>query len=258
MRIKNLFRDLRERHLLIPVVVLLVAIVAVPVALSSSATEAPIPATPTGAGGDNAAVPAVLAEEEVGIRDYTKRLDSMRSKNPFVQQFEVDENANGGTGDQEVEPIDYGADAAADVPADDGSSGSGGGSAGDNSDEVLLFTVHADIRAGAKGNVKMYRDVATMTFMPSERTPISLFLGADEGTEKAGFSIASDVYVTGGDGKCEPHANDCQFLTLKRGQSMEFAYEPDGDPFVIKLVDLYLVEITAEDPEYAGLRAQQG
>ena len=87
--LNHLYRDLRDRRLLFPAVALLVALIAVPVAFSSSsAPTAPPPPAPTASGTEPAPAtePAVLAEE-LGVTNYQKRLERLQSKNPFKQQY---------------------------------------------------------------------------------------------------------------------------------------------------------------------------
>ncbi len=93
----DLYRDLRDRHLLLPAVALIVALVAVPMVLAKD--EAPPPLGPPPPTDETAAtVPAVLAGTEVSVRDYTKRLEQLKSKNPFDQQFPVSPDTLDGSG----------------------------------------------------------------------------------------------------------------------------------------------------------------
>lgn len=75
-------RDLRDRHLLIPVIALLVALVAVPVLMTREGEPPPAPAAEPLSGAADAVAPAVLVEN-VGVRDYERRLDALKRRNPF-------------------------------------------------------------------------------------------------------------------------------------------------------------------------------
>ena len=82
--------DLRSRRLLPVVVLLLVALVAVPIVISqggNSSSNTPIKP----ASGSADAVPeterAVVAYLPSGVRNYKQRLDDQSAKNPFRDQF---------------------------------------------------------------------------------------------------------------------------------------------------------------------------
>jgi hypothetical protein len=87
----DLYYDLKERHLLPLVVVLLVAMVAVPIYVKSSAassSEEPPHAAPiataaiVNAGGEG----IVVARSEPGLRDFKRRLKGARALDPFEQK----------------------------------------------------------------------------------------------------------------------------------------------------------------------------
>lgn len=87
----DLFYDLKERHLLPLVAVLIVAIVGAPIYFNSSSKtedepEATLPqaATSSTAAGANGTI--VVARSEPGLRDYRRRLKDYRALDPFRQQ----------------------------------------------------------------------------------------------------------------------------------------------------------------------------
>lgn len=84
--LNDLYCDLRDRRLLLPIAALLVAIVAVPLLLSNSSPAPLPPAVPAATDQAAAVTPAVLAESS-GVRDYQKRLVALKRTNPFEQQF---------------------------------------------------------------------------------------------------------------------------------------------------------------------------
>ncbi|HKG35442.1 MAG TPA: hypothetical protein VKA89_03275 [Solirubrobacterales bacterium] len=87
--VADLFRDMRDRHLLPLVAVAAIAIVAVPLLLSSSAPELTSTEGTTGipivAGGEPPELTVVA--DTSGLRDYRKRLRHLEKKNPFRQHF---------------------------------------------------------------------------------------------------------------------------------------------------------------------------
>ena len=95
--LNDVYRDLRDRHLLLPAVALLVALIAVPLVLRKPAEEPAVAPPPVAASADTTAVTsAVLVDNSVSVRDYEKRLAKLKSKNPFEQHFGVDQSDSAG------------------------------------------------------------------------------------------------------------------------------------------------------------------
>ena len=86
--LNNLYRDMRDRRLLLPALALVIAVIAVPAALSSSsATTAPPPAPAAAGSAHEAATSPAVLTEQLGVTDYRKRLEQIKSKNPFRKHF---------------------------------------------------------------------------------------------------------------------------------------------------------------------------
>jgi len=85
--LNNLYRDMRDRRLLVPALALLVALIAVPVMLKSSPSSSPpSPQASSGTGEATATEPAVVTRQ-LGVTNYRKRLGALQSKNPFRKHF---------------------------------------------------------------------------------------------------------------------------------------------------------------------------
>jgi hypothetical protein len=281
----NLYRDLQDRRLLPLVAVLVVAIPALPIALSQD-TEAPPPAPPPAVAGEKEipTLPAVLASDP-GLRDYRERLESLDSKDPFTQRFsgpsekaaeaasvskvEAPSGGSGGfaappagaIGGPSTDPI--GATSASTSTSTGGSTStstsgstvsgsSGGGSQGGGGTTSQWFTYRIDVTTGRAGDAEERKDVKRGTVLPSQSNPVALYLGTGEGGNRAQFLVSGDVVRTHGEGKCLPSPSDCQILTLKPGQERRFDFAPRGEPdtFVIKLDAIRLVEV--DEPEGSG------
>jgi hypothetical protein len=244
--VEDVYRDLRDRRLLPLVALLLLAIVAVPVALSVSS------GTPSSTGAPLAEIvpadapeaqAAVLAEYP-GLRDYRKRLDALKSQNPFEQQFETSGLA--GTevesGSASVETIAEsggapvtGGDESGSVVATGGSStttsspdtSSSGGSVDSGEaveTEIFFYTFKVDLQYGLEGDVKERRNVKLLDLL----SPIGTFLGASPDASRAVFALSSNVTAVSGEGDCAPSAESCDFLSLEKGQSASLAYQQEG------------------------------
>jgi hypothetical protein len=256
----DVLSDLRDRHLLIPVVALLAALVAVPVLLKSTSEPAP-PAPPAADSALEGAAtqPAVLAEN-VTVRDYRERLEALQSKNPFRERFSSPAAGSGEqiAGLQDTSPTGSptgttGSPTAttsdATVSTGTGTSApSSGGGGGDTSppsptQETTWFTWRIDVNVGPQGSVGERNGVSRLSFLPSASKPVIAFLGATESGKKAAFAVSTDVSSTSGEGNCAPSASVCQYVIMREGQVRTFDYAPDGKTYRLKLRDIHAVKL---------------
>ena len=276
----DLYRDLRDRRLLLPVVALLVAIVAVPVVLKSDSSVTPPPAPPAALAEDAAqAAPAVLVADS-GVRNYRERLAALKQKNPFDQKFvlppqsSVDLESTGDTvtapdagsgtvdavggGDPATsvsDSVDTAVNAANDAvetePSEPPDSSEPAEPAEPSKSEVRFYAGRIDVTVGELGDAKRVDGVSYLELLPSASNPVVAFLGLAEGGEGAAFSVSRDVVETDGDGSCAPKKPaPCQFLTMHVGDQQTFKYA-DGRTFRLTLRDTEIVRVP--DP-----REQQG
>jgi hypothetical protein len=241
--LNDLYRDLRDRRLLIPAVGLIVALVAVPFVLAKdpapvSAPLAPPPAEAT------AAQPAVLAEQ-VGIRDYRKRLEALKSKNPFKQQFALPTP-------ESVAIADDGGGSTSSTDAATGSLGTASTSTGLGSTSSdlptaspatpvpqpapgtvkhtrKLITRVVDVTLGPLGETKKYDNVKRTDVLPSNDEPLIAYFGANPNGKRAAFLISSTVVSSDGDGTCSPDPDTCSFVTMKEGDQRYLHVQPEGE-----------------------------
>jgi hypothetical protein len=265
----GLYRDLDDRHLVLPALLLVVAIIAVPVVLGGSSAEpaAPPPA-PVVADAHATAVESAVLATDPGVRDYTQRLEALKEKNPFVQQFADKSSEN---------PLDastaaLGADttgteaAGAAVTAPSGSTsvpGSGGDvptettpapdtttptdpTTGDTPQvqtQTRFFAPRIDVTFGKLGEAKEITDVRHFDFLPNEKTPVVAFLGLGESADKAVFGVSNEVVETSGDGSCAPHEVDgCDLLVLRVGEQRILKLV-DGTTYRLKVTDTHFTRI---------------
>lgn len=255
--VEDLYRDLRDRRLLPIVALLLVAIIAVPIALSSgsgSSTAAPLPEiVPADAPEAQA---AVLAENP-GLRDYRERLDSLKAQNPFEQQFETSglEGTEVSSGTDTLDSVTSGGgevpasgDTATSTsapssgststsePSPDTSTGSSGSvdtDTGSTSEpEVQFYGFKADLQYGLEGDVKEHRNVKYLDML----SPVGTLLGASIDAKKVVFGLSSSIVSVSGDGDCVPSPDACEFLTLEEGKSAVLTYQrPNTEPATYRL-----------------------
>lgn len=256
--LSDVYRDLRDRHLLLPAVALVVALLAVPMLLKTTSEPTVAPPVPT-AGGDAAAtIPAVLAASEVSVRDYRERLEDLKSKNPFKQQFQTsDTAAAGGTGTDPgsttglpgAPPGGTGVALPSDPAAPTGGlPGVSGDEPSQNDVDVVtqLYTRRIDVAVGVQGDLNNRKNVKPMTILPGNANPVLAFLGTDEAGKRAAFVVSSDVTSVGGDGACVPSLANCLYITLEKGESATLDYAPDGQTYELRLQAIRNVKLKTD------------
>jgi len=248
--LSDVIRDLRDRRLLPVALALLAALVAVPLLLSRSA-EAPPPLAPTAAlpEGASQAQPAVLTEP-VGIRDYRKRLEALKSANPFDQQFKPPTVSDGALSD--AASLASAPTATADAAAGEGATESGGAQASPQDTgssapppepEVRFLTRRVDVKVGPVGSLERRENVRTLKVLPSKQKPVLSYLGTNEAGNQAVFLVSRDVTAVDTDARCMPSSADCEFLVLEEGEDARLDYEPDGITYRLRLLGIESVAL---------------
>jgi hypothetical protein len=237
----DLYRDLKDRRLLPLVGLLVVAIIAVPIVLSvSSDTSLPAGSAEIVPADAPEAQSAVLAENP-GLRNYKQRLEALKAKNPFQQQFEfsgLDETSVEGT----VEGSGVVAETGSGTVSSDGGSVEVGSTSGATSTEtttpstnvettpeetkIRFYTHRVDLTYGVEGDVKQEKNVKVLDLLD----PVGAFIGASEDGAHAFFMLSTDVIAASGEGKCVPAPSHCEFLSLEEGQSETLTYQPASGP----------------------------
>jgi hypothetical protein len=273
----DLYRDLRDRRLLLPAIVLVVALIAVPMALSSSATPtstAPVTARDAGESRQQtAAEPAVLTRQ-LGVTAYRKRLQRNQTKNPFRQQFTLPEVTSELGQSSVTEPVTEPVDGTTGVTTSGGGSTSASSitepSASSSSPdagtptsssgpsgvpEPTLYAFQADLAIGPPGDVSRRKHVELGKLLPSKEKPIIAFVGATQDMKHGLFLVSADVSSVDGDGRCVPGPDNCSLLRLKVGDEAELAYAPESDrTYRLRLHGVGLAPLKAKALEKRGKR----
>ena len=253
--LQDLYYDLRDRHLLPLVAILLVAIVAVPIALSQSGQEedeAPVEsavATPGAIAGKSG---VLVAKSAPGLRDYRRRLERMEAKNPFKQQYSAEESESSSS-EGSASPAGEPASSTTYTPTEtyvpsspspsetDGEPGPG---------ELTYFSYAIDVRvvpgssqdsASSGGEAQVRRNLPELTMLPSRETPAIVYMGSTKNGKKALMLVSSNVEAIFGDGKCVLGSDSCQLLAMEPGVPETFVYGGEGHTFKIELLKVHLV-----------------
>lgn len=129
--LRDLYLDLRDRRLLPLIGLVLVAIVATPFLLGGGEDEAVAPAPAPVVGGSAEEAGLTVLPAEPGLREPSKRLAGLASKDPFRAHYTAPTGGSG-SGQSPVQATGGGSSATSTNLAPEGS-GSGGGSAGGGS-----------------------------------------------------------------------------------------------------------------------------
>jgi hypothetical protein len=248
--------DIRSRGLLPIVILLALGVVVVPMLIKGGGSEAtpvvppPLPGT-SEAGLQNQ--PAVLTYNP-SVRDYRQRLDNLQQKDPFVQQFTsgsatdaAADTAGATTSTAPVPTGDTGSSGSGSSGSGDttggstGGTGSGGGSSGGTFTHYFYFR-ETDILIGdTSAPLKRRNRVPDLSFLPSEKTPVLIYMGATRDAKTAVFLVSDDVTVVAGQDRCSPSPEDCQALRMHENDAVTLDNAVDAKSYRLKILDIRLV-----------------
>ncbi|MDX6609954.1 MAG: hypothetical protein QOF85_1879 [Solirubrobacterales bacterium] len=258
----DIYYDLRERHLLPLVAILLVALVALPIMLSSgsdsgsSETESAI-ATPS------TVAPAstlVVAKAAPGLRDYRHRLAGT-PKDPFKQQYANSEGEGAGEGSpggeepatvEPGEPSEPTTEPAGTSPPNEGD--------GEPPEEghIKFYSFAIDVRVVGVSSKKnkpepsVRHNLPELTMLPSRDVPALTFMSVTKDEKRALMLVSDKVTGLFGDGVCVVGAAACQLLALEPGVPETVVYGADARTYRIELLKLRLLKTDKLDKAPLG------
>jgi hypothetical protein len=269
----DLYRDLDDRHLLLPAIALLVAVIAVPFLLSSSSSAPPVSIAPPASSPGTDVMQSAVLTENPGVRNYRHRLEQFKSKNPFQARIAAPSTAQ--TGKLEVNPpadgtgtvgtseptgstppvtssgtgstVTTSSGSSTSSSTTSGSSTTGGTTSPSSGSQskphrvIRFYEWQADVKVGVPGELEERDGVSNLDVLPGKARPIFIYAGATIDGSKALFTLSSDAGKPDGSGTCLPASNDCQYLVLKKGQSETVEYAPDGKRYKLALLRTHRV-----------------
>jgi hypothetical protein len=238
--------DLRNKGLLPVVILLLVAIVAVPVLISRGGSSSTGTLQPT-AGKVPLSTPeteAAVVSYNPGIRDYKRRLDGLSAKNPFHQEFAnsaakaSELNSTVATSSSSASTGGGSTDAA--VPVESGGSGAGStGKKKKKKKQKVVTTYQVNLLAGdVESTLTPFDNVSAMTPLPSKDVPAVLYYGLTSDHKQVQFLVSNRVGTVNGPGTCVPAPDDCALLTLGPGQSEDLLYTGNGKTYRVVVAEI--------------------
>jgi len=242
--VQDVYADLRDRHLLPLVVVLLIAIVAVPILLGNSGEdEDPAAGGPTAAGSAKG-VPAqriVVSRSTPRLRDYHRRLKHLEAEDPFVQRFTAPAAEGGGAESSEGSFTEEGE---VTITPEEGAPPT------TTHHELRYFTWTIDVKVApvstrgvpseAKPTVR--RNLPELTELPSRQVPAMVFMQPAADGKKAIVLINSNVHAVFGEGVCVAGGEVCQLMALKPGLPETVVYGGSERIYRITLLGVHLEE----------------
>jgi len=268
--LSDLYWDLRDRYLLPAVVVLVVAIAAVPLVLGGSSdpdwqdelAEVGITEEASTSGASPTATGELVAKATPGLRDYRRRLRDLKESDPFVQQFSGGGESAGSTSvGAEVTSTGSGS-----TPMPEGSvpevteeGSSLPTEPTSDSPQLAWFSYAIDVRvvslgvaggaagrastsaAADKNRVTVRHNLPELTVLPSSETPAAIYMGVTKDGKKALLMISDQVQGIFGDGTCVLGSAACQLLAIEPGLPVTIVYGPAERTFRIELLKLRLL-----------------
>lgn len=271
--VRDLYLDLRDRRLLPLIGLILVAIVATPFLLGGSGK--PVEPPPVAAGGGSAEEASLtVLPAEPGLREPSKRLAGLPSKDPFKQHFTAPmkgatsstETSTGGSTStattetsSESAPAEGGSSTPApeSLPAPESSGGGGapaggGGSGGHPTTNeapsgATLYTLAVTLQVTRietkpdgtldKKGPTLYKEVLAPTPLPGAKTPVITYLGMGAKHHEPLFLVSNEVTGIFGEANCVSGAGTCELLILEKGFPVTFVYGDNNVRYKISLVE---------------------
>lgn len=248
----DLYWDLRDRHLLPLVALVLVAIVAVPFLLGGG-SEPPPPGPTAGASVAPSPEPIsshlTVVEAKPGLRDYHKRLHHDSPTDPFKQRFTSPDLKGAKLGGGEEESASSSSTSTSStststtqVTKTESSNGTtktevktetnGGGKSLEETPGLTLFAFAIDVKItkttstadGGKdqSEPQVRHRVIPPAPLPGEKDQVATYMGISPKTRLPFFLISNAVTGVFGEAKCLSGESTCQLLEMELGIPVTF------------------------------------
>ncbi|HEX6752103.1 MAG TPA: hypothetical protein VF093_00755 [Solirubrobacterales bacterium] len=263
--LKDLYWDLRDRHLLPLVALGVVAIVAVPFLLGGGSEEpAPLPAggaVASGADDRTAGASLTVVEAKPGLRDYRKRLKGRSATDPFEQrytspQLKGTKLGNGEESETSSSTVTSTTKTTKTVKDEDGTTTTvttdtttedppdGAGA----EPELTLYSFAIDVQIvrtetkadGSKETSEptVRHRVLAPAALPGEKAQVVTYMGISPKTRKPLLLISDDVTAVFGEGHCLSGSSTCQLLEVETGLPITFVYGENDVRYKINVLKI--------------------
>jgi hypothetical protein len=247
----DLWHDLRAKRLAPVAAVLAVALVAVPVVLSKP-SDTPAPAPPTARKAPDpkdlkalASVKLEQTDERGSSLNMFDPSDPFRPPKKVTKKSKQDGDASSTIAGET--PSSGGGDTGStgETPSTGGDTTGGGvtppSGGGDAPTTTTQYRYVVDLTFTSNGRTRRVRSMERLEMLPSQDSPLLLFLGVTANAGNAVFLVDSTLEAAG-EGKCKPRASDCAFLYIGAGSEHEFTNE-DGDSYTLRINEIRKVQV---------------
>jgi hypothetical protein len=248
----DIYYDLKERHLLPLVAILLVALVALPIVLSqSSGSEAEetggAVATPSAVTQTSS---LVVAKATPGLREYRRRLADRTARNPFKQQSNSAAGESSAEGPTSVEEVTIGEPEEISTGGEGGqpSSSPEGNGEPPSGGQLKYYSWTIDVRVTPvssgkdKPEASVRHNLPEMTMLPSRSVPALTFVGVTKDEKNAVMLVSDKVTGLFGDATCTVGSEACQLIVLQPEIPETVVYGADSRTYRIELLKVSLTE----------------
>lgn len=251
----DVYYDLRERHLLPLVAILLVALVALPFVLGGDSSESESTEGESAIATPSTTIPSsklVVAKAAPGLRDYRHRLKDEHPTDPFVQRY-AGSSEEGGVGESSsgseessvtVESSETNTETTeTTIPNEEGNGEPPEGG------RIHYYSWAIDVRvvpvSSGKGKNKpeasVRHNLPGMTMLPSRSVPALTFIGVTKDEKNAVMLVSDKVTGLFGDGVCIEGSEHCQLIVLEPGIPETVVYGADSRTYRIELLKISLL-----------------
>jgi hypothetical protein len=223
----DIWDDLRQKRLWPVAAALLLAAIAIPIFMLKPAAQ-PAPAGPAPQAGQGQSTPAVDVVDDTSRE--SSRLGVFGKKDPFrppaaalKPSTSAGSASAGSAAGASASPSTSSSSSpgSGSPPSSAGSSGGSGSSGGGGSPELprlaplppKAYTYVVDLDFGREGQTRLRRGVPRLRALPSDLSPVVVFLGVSASGKRAVFLLNS-AFEQSGEGTCRPSRATCNFLHL--------------------------------------------
>jgi hypothetical protein len=250
----DLWQDLQEKRLWPVALGLAIALVAVPVVLlkpSETPAPAPVPTVRKAPDPKDLKALASVKLDESGAGRGSS-LDTFDPSDPFrppkavtkkkseetgaASTVQGNQTAGGDTGSGGgASTGSTGGDTGSTGGGDTGSTG-GGDTGGGTTTTTTQYRYVVDVTFSANGRTRHIKGLERLDMLPSQASPLLLFLGVTPNGGNAVFLVDSTLQAAG-EGKCKPSGPECAFLYIGAGSEHEFTND-DGDSYTLRIDEI--------------------
>ena len=128
------------------------------------------------------------------------------------------------------------------TPTSGGGGSTGGGKKGGGGSKTVKYTYVVDVTFTRDGHTKHVPGMTRLAMLPSEASPLLIFLGVDSGGDNGVFLVDSTLDASG-EGHCSPSAGQCGVLSLGPGSVERFS-DANGHTYKLAVDEIRKVKVS--------------